>query len=348
MFLKGIFKKKKAVSDIETTLNESSKKRDIIFNAQEPMSENYGYSPINPICTFSINHSIKYLNRLKTTNGERLFWIRIGSMSLVECNNARNVIVDKYQLYLHGEPNTIIYICPYAKDSSYTPKGLVLTDEKEQSDFCGDICELAQKENLTSEQFVRIQALEYENLKLFRNKLDSELENLQQMYPWFRIEDEMRNSLFIDLIDFGIDAKTVFEYIHRNELFKQVVALEDLSSAEKSKECIIGILEKASISIRQNIVNSCSLIKEEFGVADQQIEKMLRAEIDAACLEWDFTLLVEKAKKVKRNYPQFELVNEYANLKFRKMLRKFDMQVVYEIQHFSELFVRADESNELN
>lgn len=103
-------------------------KRDAIFAGQRPLQEDYGYSCENPICTFSIGSSKKYLSRLRTTDGSQLYWTRLGSLSLKECNGVQNVIVDVYQLYLHGKEYAEIYICPYAKDCENVPKGMVLCD----------------------------------------------------------------------------------------------------------------------------------------------------------------------------------------------------------------------------
>lgn len=106
-----------------------SGRRDLLFNGQRPESDDYGYSKENPICTASINSTDEYLSCLKTPNGEGFDWIRKGSTFMANCNNAQNVMVDTYILYLHGVEFKTIYICPYGHNSTFAPKGLILSKE---------------------------------------------------------------------------------------------------------------------------------------------------------------------------------------------------------------------------
>ncbi|MCH5323970.1 MAG: hypothetical protein J1E39_02040 [Eubacterium sp.] len=105
---------------------DGQKKRDIIFEAQKPEDDTYGYSKNNPICTSGIESSEKYLSRLRTLSGEAFTWKRNGSLTLENYCSLDYIIIDEYQLFLNNKPHKIIYICPYGHNSKYSPLGMQL------------------------------------------------------------------------------------------------------------------------------------------------------------------------------------------------------------------------------
>jgi len=98
--------------------------KNILFDSQRPNDADYGYSLSNPIMTSTIFSSDEYLKRLRTPEGQKLKWKRLGSANRKISNIC--VPIDIYELFLHDEKYTTIYICPYGHDSSYAPKGLKL------------------------------------------------------------------------------------------------------------------------------------------------------------------------------------------------------------------------------
>ncbi len=151
--------------EFKEEMKAKAEKRNQIYLAQRPDDEDYGVSLSNPICTSTIISSYKYLSRLFTKEGEKLYWQRVEAFDLVECNGVPNVIVDKYQLYLNGEKYSEIYICPYGHDSSYAPKGMVLSD-KEDSNIRGDVVKEAKNNGMTLTQYLMFLQLQHENDKM--------------------------------------------------------------------------------------------------------------------------------------------------------------------------------------
>ena len=119
-------------------------KRDIIFQNQKTGQDDYGISTANPVCTSSILKSDEYLNRLRTPDNKKIQWIREGHVE-VDLYGLEGVIEDQYRLYADGEEWGKIYICPYAQNSTYPPKGLVLAAMSDPLNTEGDLVELARK-----------------------------------------------------------------------------------------------------------------------------------------------------------------------------------------------------------
>ena len=112
--------------DFAKRMEANANRRDVLFNSQDPESEDFGYSLSNPIMTSTISSNDRYLESLRTLDGKSFTWERQGSYCMPNIGGIENVMVDKYQLYLDGNEYTEIYICPYGHSSSYVPKGLTL------------------------------------------------------------------------------------------------------------------------------------------------------------------------------------------------------------------------------
>ena len=83
----------------------------------------FGLEPTNPIPTSSIPHSYFYLDRLRTKNGSKITYDRMGSVSSANIGN----LIDEYSISLDGKELTSIYICPYNEvTSTKAPKGFKL------------------------------------------------------------------------------------------------------------------------------------------------------------------------------------------------------------------------------
>ena len=113
--------------DFERRMEEKAQRRDVLYDGQKPTQEDYGYSPTNPIMTSSISGSDRYLQKLRTMNGEAFTWVRLGSHCMT-ISGVEHVMVDEYQLWLNGNIYAVIYICPYGHQGSFVPKGLSLQE----------------------------------------------------------------------------------------------------------------------------------------------------------------------------------------------------------------------------
>ena len=128
MGLFDFFKNKKTESNTDFTarMREKEQRRDLLYDGQRPNEPDYGYSLSNPIMTSAISTTSTYLERLRTKDGKKFTWNRIGSFCTEQLHGIEGVIVDKYMLFVDGEEFKTIYICPYGHDSEYAPSEILL------------------------------------------------------------------------------------------------------------------------------------------------------------------------------------------------------------------------------
>lgn len=112
--------------DFAEIMKELVNRCDIIFGAQRPDDEDFGFCVDKPICTSSISSSERYLSLLRTEDGDALTWYRYGSQMAKNIKGIKGVMVDVYQLYLDGKEYKTIYLCPYGYNTAYVPKGFKL------------------------------------------------------------------------------------------------------------------------------------------------------------------------------------------------------------------------------
>ena len=93
---------------------------------EDEMPEGYGEFGIeitNPIPVSSIPDSYIYLNRLRTQNGSKITYNRIGGMNAPNIKN----IIDAYKISVNEKQVATFYICSYnEKTSCKAPKGFKL------------------------------------------------------------------------------------------------------------------------------------------------------------------------------------------------------------------------------
>ncbi len=121
-------------NDVYKNFKEARERREQLSLIQNMNNPDYGYSLQNPIMTSSVRSSYQYLSRLRTADGLKLSWNRIGSICLESLYGVESVMVDKYQLLLDNENYRTIYICPYGHDGDYAPRGMYLAQEGDDQD----------------------------------------------------------------------------------------------------------------------------------------------------------------------------------------------------------------------
>lgn len=147
-----------------TMSDEQKYRRELIYHGQRPEMQNFGYSEQNPVCTESSSASEKYLALLRTQDYEPLQWIKDGTYPVADLHRAGPVNVDVYMLFLHGKEYRRVFICPYGKNSSDAPYGLILdVDGKVSSPYNGSVSAEAADKGLSENQVLAKQALMYEN-----------------------------------------------------------------------------------------------------------------------------------------------------------------------------------------
>jgi hypothetical protein len=116
-----IVKQQKELYDLMADMNKEGG-----GTAEDKMPEGYGEFGLeitNPVPTNTIFGSTAYLGRLRTLDGIKVTYDRIGSMSAPNISQ----IIDGYMIYANGVQITTLYICPYnKKNSGKAPKGFRL------------------------------------------------------------------------------------------------------------------------------------------------------------------------------------------------------------------------------
>ena len=125
-FYDFVLSKNDKASLIEIT-REFSKSSNPKGTDKDVMPEGYGEFGLeitNPIPTSSIPDSYFYLNSLRTQNGSKITFNRIGGMSAQNISHT----IDAYTISANGQKLATIYICPYnKKTSTKAPKDFMLS-----------------------------------------------------------------------------------------------------------------------------------------------------------------------------------------------------------------------------
>lgn len=194
-------------------LSADPNRKAALYNGQHPERDDYGYTVNNPICTDSIDDSPKYLSKLRTLNDEEFDWLRTGSMNLKELHGEKNVDIDIYTLYLHGEYHNKIYICPYGKNGSFVPKGLKLYEKQDPRIYGGDIAKEASDLHANVEDVLEYHKKQHEDGLLHNQEefyfIKEMAENIQQSIPEKSIHNE---SLFCRKCGTPIPTDSIFCY----------------------------------------------------------------------------------------------------------------------------------------
>ncbi|MDR2026314.1 MAG: hypothetical protein LBQ01_01990 [Prevotellaceae bacterium] len=93
---------------------------------EDEMPEGYGkfgLEATNPVPTNTIFGSVSYLGRLRTLDGVKVTYDRIGPMHAPNISQT----IDSYRIFANERQIAILYICPYnKKNSTKAPEGFRL------------------------------------------------------------------------------------------------------------------------------------------------------------------------------------------------------------------------------
>lgn len=342
-------------SDSQEKLKRQIERRIAIFKGQRPDSDDYGYSLTNPICTSTISDSTKYLSRLFTESGEKMYWVRTGAYDLKECNGVASVIVDRYQLYLNGDTYAEIYICPYAHSGSYTPRGLVLVEESDRATSDGNLEKEAEKKGWSIEDLLQIQRLKYalERMKQEREEkerleLEEQAAQVRKDYAQFDLDDSLHDETFSALLGCGVEMKRAYEYIQRDTLFCPCVRQEMAEGQRLTADDYYEIMREIEDAAREHF----TMPPIGFDYTEDAARRGLTVpqvieyyKLKKASNEDEWKRLQQKmmdwaseAVTVQQKYPKFDLRTEYADGSFKRILMRTTMMTAYEVVHFKELY----------
>lgn len=342
-FLKEEMKKTNFEEDFIKKIESNSEKRERIYEGQLPDKDDYGYCKNNPITTSSPSSSEDYLKMLRTPDGEFFRWKRTGSCCVPEINGVKNVMVDEYMLELNDENFKTIYICPYGRNSSYVPKGLVLEEKRKLEDE-------ANKKGMSVDQLIYLHILTQKEEKELK-KFDEQTNKIKLIYPDFNLSEEMKNPIFKELVNEKINMQSVYEVLHKSDLLvkKNIGVALNQDSNDQSIESYYDVLYKnddylINLQTKENLKKKF----QEGGFTAEQIKLLIKIENEnreikiknhkSNCLNQS-----EIAKKIKFEYPQFDLNSALLNNEFKRLVYMgIDMQIVYEIIYIDELFDRKN------
>lgn len=114
------FQEMKGLFEIMGKLNEGGTDQDIMPDGYGE----FGHDVTNPIPVNTVMGSIAYLGKLRTLNGTKIQYERIGSTS------AQNIdqVIDEYKILDNGQKIASLFICPYnKKNSERPPKGFKIS-----------------------------------------------------------------------------------------------------------------------------------------------------------------------------------------------------------------------------
>lgn len=110
------FQKLSGIYDAMSKLNNNPTDKDII---PEGYGE-FGYEATNPIPVKSIMGNLEYLNMLRTNDGTKVQFERLGSTGASNIHNP----IDAYDIFAKGNKVATLYLSPYnLKNSKIPPRG---------------------------------------------------------------------------------------------------------------------------------------------------------------------------------------------------------------------------------
>ena len=353
-------KKKKAAKLFMDALQEASKEANrlgpLILRNQKPAAADYGRSTSNPICTNSLTSTEMYLSRICTKDKKRFTWSSYKSIR-AHIDGIGEIGEDKYTIFLDGKPYTDLYFVLYIGESEFPPAGLYFCDDNRDWDL-----EREALSNGISVNTLLLLRKQEEEQKRIKEKRESErkaqLQQLSSKYPKFNLQTETKNNLFSSLVKLGFDYITVYEYIHKDELFTAIPLVPKTeNSIIYTEEYFYNLLYRIEDAKRPKLEDPLKMPKsileskaqEEMGVSVDTYIKLRLQEINFENDKWErrkkaIPALAAQAVNVKVRFPAFDLAAEWENDLFRKVAETVGVIVAYEILHFSEYYISKTNS----
>lgn len=114
------FKEMKGLYEVMQTMNEGGTDEDVMPDGYGE----FGHEPTNPIPVNTVMGSIAYLGKLRTLDGIKVQYERMGSITAPNIDN----MIDEYEIVANGKKITHLFICPYnKKNSDRPPKGFKIS-----------------------------------------------------------------------------------------------------------------------------------------------------------------------------------------------------------------------------
>ena len=279
-----------------------------------------------------------------------------------------SVDVFSYELYCNGAACSTVYICPYGYDSMHAPKGFILSAQKDDRLYGGNIQKEADARELMPEQVLALQRLDYESEQAARQRekeaaekdakeraiLEAKAEQVKKEYPGFDLWNEMKKEVFSSLALSEVDMTTLYEYVNKEHWFIRKKSPNFVGGETAPLDCeenyaiLMSYVELEDISAVLSIApDEVSRQAKEEGLTIQQYLAMKRLERENVQLrnerirqqarEW-----AQQAVEFSQEYPQFRFEQECEDELFVHLMGRCALRTAYELVHFNELYTRID------
>lgn len=348
-------KKKKAAKLFMDALQEASKEANrtgpLVLRNQKPAAADYGMSTSNPICTNSLTGTEMYLSRICTKDKKRFTWSSYKSIR-AHIDGIGEIGEDKYTIFLDGKPYADLYFVLYIGESEFPPAGLYFCDDNRDWDLEREALSMG----ISVNTLLLLRKQEEEQRKIKEKKefeRQAQLQQLSSKYPKFNLQAEIKNDLFLSLVKLGFDYTTVYEYIHKDELFTPIPMVQNNeNSTMYTEEYFYNLLYQIEDAKRSKLEDPRKMPKhileskalEEMGVSVETYIRLRLQEINLETNKWErrkkvMPMLASQAANVKKQFPTFDLATEWGNDIFRKVSEAVGVMVAYEIMHFTEYYI---------
>lgn len=326
----------------------------VLFAAQKPNSEDYGYSVENPICTSSMAGTEQYLRRLCTKSGQRFTWTAPTSIRS-DCHGITDIGIDRYTLLLDSVKFNDLYIIPFVGQSEFPPYGLFFVDNIKDLSEEREAFEWGVPIDLyrgIREAEVAATAKREKEAQDHQHWLSYNTKRIMEIYPTFNLQNEMSNPTFTKLMDIEFDIVESYEYAHRSELFERVPTENMTKTYDFSKytaNYFYSILETIEYD---NLIEPSPLTPQqlrekahEMGIDSlETVQRLIEQEHKAIkeSIGEKKRYLIEIASqvpKLKQKYPEFDLQYEYnKGTMFKTLYPLLSLVEAYELTYFKRLF----------
>lgn len=353
-------KKKKAANLFMDALQEASKeanrKGPLILRNQKPAAADFGRSSSNPICTNSLTGTEMYLSRICTKDKKHFTWSSYKSIR-AHIYGIGEVGEDKYTIFLDGKPYTDLYFVLYIGESEFPPAGLYFCDDDRDWDLEREALSMG----ISVSILLQLREQKEEQRRITEKKeieRQKQLYQLSSKYPNFNLQIENKNSLFSSLVKLGFEYTTVYEYIHKDELFEVIpIVQKNENIMIYTEEYYYNLLYHIEDSKRPKIEDPRKLPKsilevkaqEELGVSVDTYITLKLQDINYETDKWEkrkkiMPALALQATNVKKQFPAFDLATEWENDLFRTTSETVGVMIAYEIIHFTEYYIPKSSS----
>lgn len=350
----GWFKnKRKELSDLlKEAVSEANERSQTIgktiFSRQLPDHKDFGRCETRPIFADSLSAAENYIGKLCTKNGEKFTWARKESIRATVCGY-EDIGEDVYTLYLNNEVYTNLYFVLYAGQSEFPPAGLYFYGDNVDWDLKRE----AFNKGVSVESLLLLKKMEEENRKAkeaFEQAVALKAQDIQKKYPSFSAKSELQNPIFAFLADIDFDLITAYEYCHKEELYFKKVYKESFCTKYETKDFYFNLLYQIENEERPKVDDIHKKSTDELraeatalNITPEALIKVREMESEHIELKWKMRVVelkdfAKQAEKFQTNFPEFDLGVEWENLDFRKITRRFDLLVAYEIVHFNECY----------